>query len=214
MLSPTPGEKTGADALARGISLLLIPPTVSTAVFTLLVLAFQHGSVAHRSVVWLVAVLCSGILQMAHVLHLRKRRQVTAYDVPERLQRTGPYLLSVGISAAGLAWLLFLGAAFPVWSLMWCYTINTAILAAINRHWKISAHMMGLTGPVTALAPLFGWATLSIFPLAALLGWARVRLRAHSVAQVVAGAAAGVVLTALQLFLISAYGIGLLARLW
>jgi membrane-associated phospholipid phosphatase len=214
MSSQTSDEKTDNDALARAISLVLIPPTVSTAVFTLLVLAYQHGSVAHRSAVWLAAVLCSGILQMAYVLYLRSQRQVTAYDVPERLQRTGPYLLSVGISATGLVWLLFLGAAFPVWSLMWCYTVNTAILAAINRHWKISAHVMGLTGPVTALAPLFGWATLAIVPVVAVLGWARVRIHAHTVAQVIAGAIAGAALTALQLFLISAYGVRILAPWW
>jgi membrane-associated phospholipid phosphatase len=204
-----------ADRVARIVSIALIPPTVSTVVFTILVLAFQHGAIPHRLLIWLIAVLCSGLLQMLHVLRLRHERKVTAYDVPERLQRTGPYLLSVGISFAGLAALLYLEAAFAIWSLMWCYTINTLLLAGINRYWKISAHLMGLTGPATALLPLFGvWAGIVVLPFALLLGWARVRLRAHTLAQVVLGAVAGFFLTALQLFLLSAYGGIALTALW
>lgn len=214
MQHPTSEQRWSADGAARAVSIALIPPTVSTIVFSFLVLAFQHGAVTHRILIWLIAVLCSGMLQMLHVLRLRHERKVTAYDVPERLQRTGPYLLSAAISLAGLAMLLFLGAAFAVWSLMWCYTVNTLLLAAINRYWKISAHLMGLTGPATALVPLFGAWVCTVLPLAMLLGWARVRLRAHTGLQVLAGAIAGIALTAVQLFLVSAYGGILLAALW
>ena len=214
MQHPTSQQHWTADSVARAVSIALIPPTVSTVVFTLLVLASQHGAFTHRLLIWLIAVLCSGMLQMLHVLRLRHERRVTAYDVPERLQRTGPYLLSAAISLAGLVMLLFLGATFAVWSLMWCYTVNTLLLAAINRYWKISAHLMGLTGPVTALVPLFGSWVSTVLPLVALLGWARVRLRAHSGMQVVAGASAGIVLTAVQLFFVSAYGSRVLAALW
>ena len=214
MNTHTSHRRWNAEAMARTVSIALIPPTVSTLAFTLLVLAYQHGSSQHRVLVWLVAVLCSGVLQMLHVLRLRREQKVTAYDVPERLQRTGPYLLSAAISFAGLAILLFLGASFPVWSLMWCYTINTLLLAAINRSWKISAHLMGLTGPVTALYPLLGSVVFSAVPVAVLLGWARVRLRAHTLPQVVAGGLAGIVFTALQLFLVSAYASNVLSDLW
>ena len=135
---------------------------------------------------------------MLYVLYLRRMEQVTAYDVPDRLQRGKPYLLSAGISFGGLMFLLFLDSSVFVWGLMWCFTINTLILYFINQRWKISAHMMGLTGPVMFLIPILGWQLLWLLPLAVPLGWARITLRSHDLPQVLAGAAAGVVLTLLQ----------------
>jgi hypothetical protein len=193
-----------AARIATLISILLIPPTVSTGVFTALVLTGESGTAGHRALVWLVAVLCSGVLQMLYVLWLKRGSRVTAYDVPERLQRSGPYLLSAVLSFLGLAALIALGAAWPVRALMWCFAWNTVILYAVNRRWKISAHLMGFTGPLLLLAPLCRWSlALAILP-ALVLGWARVRSGTHTPAQVLAGAAAGIALTLAQLWLLHA----------
>ena len=174
--------------------------------FTVMTCAYEHGSPLHRLLVWLVAVLCSGMLQMAYVLMLRSRGSVTAYDVPERLQRTKPYFVSAGISFAGMMILLLLHASVFLWSLLWCYSINTLITAAINSRWKISAHLMGLTGPVTALHPVIGMGVLWFVPVVIVLGWSRIRLEAHTPAQVCAGAIAGVLLTQVQLMWFLKYG--------
>ncbi len=187
---------------ANQVSIALVPPAVAAVVFGILVLAYEHGGVFHQAVVWVVSAACAGGVQMVYVLHLRKMREVTAYDVPERLQRTKPYMISASISLAGLMLLLFQNASVFVWGLMWCYLINTLILNAINLRWKISAHVMGLTGPLVFLFPLFGWKLLWTLPLIVLLAWARVTLRAHTIAQVVAGGVAGIALTILQAWII------------
>ncbi len=200
-------EHAGAgERFAHKLSVALIPPVIAAAVFGLLVAAYEHGSLLHQIVVWIVATTCSGGLQIVYVLYLRRMDHVTAYDVPERTQRTKPYLLSAGISLGGLLFLLFLNASVFVWGLMWCFTFNTLILNAINLRWKISAHMMGFTGPLLFLWPLFGWQLLWLLPVALLLGWARITLRAHDLPQVLAGAAAGVVLTLLQVWVLI-YGV-------
>jgi len=186
-------------AIAQAVSIVLIPPTVATAVFTILVYAFERGGTGHLAATWLVAVLFSGILQMGYVLVLRRQRKVTAYDVPDRLQRTRPYYISAGLSAAGLVILLLLHADPAVWGLMWCFAVNTLILNWINSKWKISAHMMGLTGPLTYLYPLLGWNMLYTLPLVLLLGWARIETRSHTPLQVLAGSAAGIILTIIQM---------------
>lgn len=200
-------------SLPRLISLALIPPVPSAVVFTVLVFFYEHGSPLHRVVVWLVCAFCAGGAQMIYVALLRRRKLVAEYDVRERHKRTGPYLLSAGTSLAGLLLLLHLDASVFVWSLMWCFSINTLLLAGINTGWKISAHMMGLSGPLTALFPLFGWNLLYLLPVLALLGWARVRDGAHSPAQVIAGALAGIIFTAAQLFLVFSYGISVVPSL-
>lgn len=201
-----PDHVSGARRFAHRLSVALVPPVVAAAVFAVLVAAYEHGSLLHQVVVWVVSAACSGGLQIVYVLYLRRMEEVTAYDVPEREQRTKPYLLSAGISLGGLLFLLFLNASVFVWGLMWCFTVNTLILNAINLRWKISAHMMGLTGPVTFLWPVFGWQLLWLLPIAVLLGWARITLRAHDLAQVVAGAVAGVILALLQVVLLL-YGV-------
>ena len=193
---------TPAERIAHRLSVALIPPVIAAAVFAVLVLGYEHGSAFHQAVVWVVAVICSGGLQMAYVLYLRRIEQVDAYDVPDRTQRSKPYLLSAGISFGGLMFLMFLNVSVFVWGLMWCFTINTLILYAINLRWKISAHMMGLTGPVVFLWPVFGLQLLWLLPVAVALGWARITLRSHDLPQVLAGAAAGILLTVLQVWLL------------
>lgn len=198
----TDQEHTPARRFAHRLSVLLVPPVVAAAVFAVLILAYEHGSIFHRIVVWIVAAACGGGMQIIYVLYLQRMDRVTAYDVPDRLQRTQPYLISAMISLAGLMILLFLDVSVFVWGLMWCFTVNTLILYAINLRWKISAHMMGLTGPLVFLWPVLGLQILWLLPVILLLGWARVTLRAHDLPQVLAGAAAGVVLTLVQVWLL------------
>ncbi len=195
---------------ATGISIILVPPSISAVVYSLLSMEYQHGELFHRIIVWLVAVLCSGGFQILYILYLRRERRLTAYDVPERAQRTRPYLISAGISLAGLVALLFLHASLMLSMLMLCFTINTIIVMTINLRWKISAHMMGLAGSPMFLIPIFGWFLLLALPLLTALGWARMRLGAHTLAQVVAGAVLGAGLTLVELVAILTWAAHLL----
>jgi membrane-associated phospholipid phosphatase len=63
---------------------------------------------------------------------------------------------------------------------------------AITTRWKISLHLVGITGAVTVLALLFGSLALILTPLVPLVGWARWQVRAHTAAQAVAGTALAV----------------------
>ena len=69
------------------------------------------------------------------------------------------------------------------------YTANTIIVGFITRYWKISTHAIGITAPLVALWTLYHPAPLPFFVLIPLVAWARVYLKAHTIAQVVAGTA-------------------------
>ncbi len=196
------------DRFARIVSMLLVPPVISALTFGLLAAAYQHGSLVHRLLVWIVAMLCSGGIQIVYVLSLRRKLKVTDYDVPVQAQRTKPYMISACVSLAGILALWYLNASIAILSLMICHFMGTLLVAAVNLRWKISAHAFGFFGPLPALAPLLGAGILLAFPAGILLGWARVRLHAHTVAQVAAGAIAGFLFTAVQLFLIYTYVFG------
>ena len=197
---------TPQQRIATILSIILVPPAISFVTFSLLAATFEQGTAFHTFSVAFVSISFSGIFPMLYVLYLRKQRMVTGYDVPIRDQRTNPYIITVLYSALGFFLLLFMNSSVYVWSLMWCYSINTFILLLINKKWKISADMMGLTGPLVMLSIIFQWYVFLAFPIVFLLGWARVVLKVHTLAQVVAGACTGAVLTVLQLYFIFHYG--------
>lgn len=200
-----PSLLTAPQRIAVVVSLLLIPPIVSAVTFSLLAVHFEQGDALRIFTIAFIAISFTGIIPLLYVLYLRKERLISRYDAPAREQRTNPYLMSVFYSSIGFFILLFMKPSVEVLTLTWCYAVNTAILLMINLRWKISAHMMGLTGPLLMLFFLFRWNILYTLPVVVLLGWARVSLRVHTPAQVVAGAIAGIALTYLQLFLVSRF---------
>jgi len=76
--------------------------------------------------------------------------------------------------------------------------IGVVIAMAITHgaRWKVSLHLGGIAGSVTVFVLLFGPLLLVLTPLVALVGWARWRVGAHSVAQAVVATILAVVITA------------------
>lgn len=173
-----------------------MPTTFALAAFLpLALLTRQH---ADSAAIAAVSVFFGVVLPFIYLFYLLRRKKVTKIDVPLRRQRTVPYLISVVIYFAGFLALVAIGAAVTVYALMFCYATNTLVISAINTQWKISAHAMGASGPLTALAVTFGWKILPLFLIVILVAWARVELKAHTRAQVAAGAILGILLTAVQ----------------
>ncbi|MGW6985238.1 phosphatase PAP2 family protein [Streptomyces sp. NPDC054932] len=66
-----------------------------------------------------------------------------------------------------------------------------AVLLAVTPAWKISVHAAVSSGSVAMLAMTYGPRVLLAYLLVALVGWSRVELKDHTLAQVLVGAAAG-----------------------
>lgn len=62
---------------------------------------------------------------------------------------------------------------------------------------KVSSHSAGVAGPLTAIAIVYGWIALPSFVLLPLVIWARLKLNAHSVGQLVSGFIIGIFVTLL-----------------
>jgi len=93
--------------------------------------------------------------------------------------------------AAGLILLLVLGAPPLLTGYLAFMLASVAVLAAITTVWKISIHCAVASGSVTILALTYGPLVLGGYLLVGLLGWARVTVKDHTVAQVVAGSVLG-----------------------
>jgi membrane-associated phospholipid phosphatase len=93
--------------------------------------------------------------------------------------------------AAGLILLVVLGAP-PLLTGYLAFTLaSVAVLAGITTVWKISIHCAVASGSVMILALTYGPLVLCGYVLVALLAWARVTVKDHSVAQVIAGSVLG-----------------------
>jgi len=61
---------------------------------------------------------------------------------------------------------------------------------------------MGVAGPTVALVYLFGFPGLIFGLIIPLVMWSRVKLKKHTISQVLAGGMVGIILTAVQLYYI------------
>jgi membrane-associated phospholipid phosphatase len=93
--------------------------------------------------------------------------------------------------AAGLILLAVLGAPRMLTGYLAFMLASVAVLALITTVWKISIHCAVASGSVAILALMYGPLVLCGYVLVALLGWSRVALGDHTVAQVVAGSVLG-----------------------
>lgn len=171
--------------LAETLSFVLQPQAVALLLYALVSFNVSRGL---RAVgFFLLSVVFVSILPTVFVLSLAKRGRVSDPDLPRREERFVPYLGIVGMYGVLYALLHALVAPRALLAITLCYITVTLVGAVISLFWKISLHLAGVAGPVTALVllvhPIFG----VLFGLLVPLGWARVFLKKHTVLQVISG---------------------------
>ena len=139
----------------------------------------------------LPAALFAAGIPMAYVLHGVRRGRLTDHHVPEREHRRGPLLFGLASVLIGLTAMMLLGAPRILVALLVAGLTGLFVFAAVTAFWKMSIHAGVAAGTVAVLTAVYGpWALLAA-PLVPLIGWSRVRLAAHTPAQVVAGTLVG-----------------------
>lgn len=143
-------------------------------------------------------VLLTIVLPMVVVGVLLRRRHITQLSMPDRHERTVPYI--VAITAYTLLCYLFKQWHMPSYITLTAVGMTLAVsaLGLINLRWKISAHLCGI-GAVCGATFAMLWmmysgniALLALFVLlSGAVAWARLVLEAHTPAQVFAGFAVG-----------------------
>src|SRR5487761_404226 len=138
-----------------------------------------------------VAALFAGVLPMVFISRGVQRGQWANRYVGAKRARLIVLSFIIASVAIGLALLVALGAPGELSGYIGCMLGSVAVLAGITTVWKISIHCAVASGSVTILALMYGPLVLCGYVLVGLLGWARVTVRDHSVAQVVAGSLLG-----------------------
>ncbi|MCM0679040.1 phosphatase PAP2 family protein [Micromonospora phytophila] len=175
----------------------LTAPAVLVSLLTVVV-AWHSTRGGTTGLIWgLLATLFVSGIPFAYILGGVRRGRLTDHHVGVREQRRVPLLFGLCSVAAGLALLAVLGAPRPVLALAAAGVVGLVVAVAVSHWWKMSIHSAVAAGSVVVLVLTFGARLLVTAPLLALVGWSRVRLRDHTVAQVVAGGALGALTAAL-----------------
>jgi membrane-associated phospholipid phosphatase len=195
--------QTPRTAVARVVSEVFQPPFTVAAQLLL----SPAASPGWPATWWYgaVAAFFTCVLPFAILLWLVRSGRVVDHHVSERSQRAPVLAMSLVCVLAGLAVVALIGAPASVLAMTVAIVVGIAFLAVTSLWWKVSGHASAVaTAAVTAvilLGPSW-WPVLLVVPL---VGWARVSLGAHTIAQVVAGALMGpVVIVGLWMLLLGA----------
>jgi hypothetical protein len=184
---------TRLDRVAHAASEVLAPAVLVGAL--LIAVGWHAGGQDGVSRWWgLPGAVFAAAIPLAYVLRGVRRGRLTSHHIPERAHRRVPLLFGIGSVAAGLAALTALGAPRDVIALLAAGGAGLVVVTVVTLWWKLSIHAGVAAGTTAVLIAVYGrWALLAV-PVALLSCWARVRLSAHTPAQVVAGALVGAVI--------------------
>jgi hypothetical protein len=179
--------------LAQTFSLILQPSVV--AVLLYLVVSFSFAKGWRAWLFFLIGLLFVSVFPVLVVLFLTKRGKISDPDLSRRQERFFPYLMICGCYFLALLIFLLISAPLPLIVITCCYLGVTLVGTLVSLFWKVSLHLAGVAGPVTALTMLVHpyWAFLYL--LLVPLGWARIYLDKHDLYQVVAGSMMSMVIT-------------------
>ena len=182
------------------ISIILHPFSLSPTVFT--ILTFENKLTTVNSFHYTITLLFSTIFPFITFLILKRLKHISDYNILIRSERIMPLFLSSVYFLLGFLILWYFNAAIMVQGLMFCYTINTLLVALITKFWKISLHAITISGPLTAL-----WIQGFHYPIAMsslifFVCLARWFLKAHTKTQVLGGTLFAIIFTYFELYFI------------
>ncbi|MDQ2664124.1 MAG: phosphatase PAP2 family protein [Candidatus Eremiobacteraeota bacterium] len=176
--------------LAKILSTIFNPFLTALALFVIL----AHATATDTTNFWWLLFLSTfftSIGPMLFVFFLYATDRISDLDMSIREERETVFGAFVLFYLAGTAALWLTHSPKLLTATLAGYTLATFIVQYITRYWKISTHALGITAPLVALGLLYGNQLLPFLVLIPMVCWARVYLRAHSVAQVLAGALLG-----------------------
>jgi membrane-associated phospholipid phosphatase len=198
---PTLSQLGWDEVLAHSLSIVCTPALMAIAGASLIAYTLATPAAWRWVAIYGISVVLIPIL---YLVWLFQRGQVSDLDVYIRRQRIRPLLMA--LTGVMVAWMvLYLGAGPRLLlALAGANVIQLALIFGITLRWKISMHATGVAGFVVMACTLIGSAAWPLILIVPVVAWARVRLRCHTLAQTMAGAALGSSVLAVALFIYGA----------
>ena len=188
-MSDVAATRSRSERFAHLISELFSP--VYQVFFMLLVVGIHSAGLAQGLLLGAVASLFAGGIPYLILATGVRRGRFTDMHLSRREER--PIMMAIGLAsvAVGLGLMALLDAPRELFALVGAMVAGVAVALLISSFWKISIHTSVTAGSATILAIVFGPWALLLGSVVAAVAWARVRLGAHTVSQVLVGAAVG-----------------------
>jgi len=189
MIQPTPTKRGKvADALANTLSSVACPPVLAAVMMAL------AASMDASAQAWRFAGLYIGLAIATPILYLLwlvRRGTVSDLDVKIRGERWRP-LLAAQLGMA-IALVIFIAAGAPplMIALAGGLLAYTSLAFGITLWWKISMHSAAAAAIAALMVTQVGPHAFPLLAGVPLMAWARIRLKRHTLAQTIAGAALG-----------------------
>ncbi|HLG65794.1 MAG TPA: hypothetical protein VKY19_27990 [Ktedonosporobacter sp.] len=178
---------------ARQVSTILSPVAVSLPLVVLVAL-YRSTNTLNALGYAIITLFFLSFGPMIYILIGVRSGKYTDIDLSLRTQRAGPFLFGIVSTTIGLLILTFAHGPKNLQTLLLITTISGVMMMVTTLWWKISIHASSLAGAVTILTSLYGSIVLPAYVLVVLVSWSRVVLRRHTIAQVVVGSIASIIL--------------------
>ncbi len=183
------------------ITVLFSPILIPVYMFAFLIFSRYGDPSRIKLVQFGIAILFSSALHMIPMVLMKRSGKIKSFDLVSRDKRALPLLFGIWMFIIGYVILKWFDARPMTLAAMFCYIFNTIIVFIITNWYKISLHTIGVTGPLVVLAYAFGPVVYPFFVLIPIVATSRVILKRHTLGQVIAGAAVGLFVTPLVLYL-------------
>ncbi len=187
---------------ARLTSNILSPPVIwGVLAFPI---AFREADSTEQALLWAFTygiMVC--LLPAIYIGYMVWRGRITDLHMEVRRQRIRPFLVSLIGTAIAWGILTLMGAPplLPTFAVVSFVLLGTMLLVTLV--WQISMHAMSITCAVVAAGVLYGVGTAVLLsPLIPVVGVARIKLRRHTLAEVIAGGLVGGGVTVLLLLIL------------
>lgn len=186
-----PRRRDRATLLATVLTEIASPGVLIT-VQVLLAAWHSTPSVRSAAAFGLLAVAFASIIPMSYVVFGARIGRWANHHIPVRRHRLVPMCVGLASLVCGALVLTAAGAPWYLTKVMIINVVGLAALTVITVSWKVSAHTAMATATVTMLFFVAGPPAAILVPAPLATGWSRLRLRAHTPAQVAVGALIGV----------------------
>ncbi|MCJ7727094.1 MAG: hypothetical protein MUO96_00395 [Actinobacteria bacterium] len=189
------------NKVATTISYIFDGSFISVPIFLIICLMVVDNKI--EAIGWAFLCLLFGmVIPYLYISFLYKKKKINDMHITEKENRIKPMVVSCISYIICFIILYVLEGPKILKSIFAVIIVSTIILTIITYFWKICLHASVITFIVITFNILFEskWMLLMI-PLIPLIGWARVRIKKHTVNQVILGAG----ITAITTFLIYYY---------
>lgn len=135
------------------------------------------------------------VIPCLYICFLYKKKEINDMHIPEKEDRIKPLFVACISYIICFIILYVLEGPLFLKSIFAVIIVSTVILTIITYFWKICLHTSGITFMVITFCILFGKWMLLMIPLIPIIGWARVRIKKHTVSQVILGTGISTIIT-------------------